>query len=137
MRHTVQRKKHIHHKNQTHKKSKAWGYHLMIDATNCDPVAIRSKKTIDKFARKLVKEIHMVPYGPPRINRFGKGKLEGNTLVQLIQTSDITAHFDEEHNNAYIDVFSCKTFPPKIAIKVFDEFFKPEKKHIRFFKRQA
>ena len=135
MQHT---RKHKRPTNTTYKKANTvWGYHLMIDAANCDPDAIRSKKTIDKFARKLVKEIHMVPFGPPRINRFGKGKLEGNTLVQLIETSDITAHFDEEHNNAYVDVFSCKSFPPKIAINVFDEFFKPEKKHIRFFKRQA
>lgn len=53
--------------NKTRKQkrqSQPWGYHLIIDAGNCDPVAIRSKGTIAKFAKELVKAIKMVAFGP-------------------------------------------------------------------------
>jgi len=124
-------------KRQGTTQKKAWGYHLIIDAAQCDPDAIRSKETIRAFVKELVKEIDMVAYGAPRIVKFGVGQTAGYTLVQLIQTSNITAHFSEETNNVYFDLFSCKSFHPKIATKVFDEYFAPHKKTTRFFKRQA
>jgi hypothetical protein len=53
-----------------------------------------------------VKEIDMVAFGAPRIVRFGSDHCKGYTLVQLIQTSNITAHFAEDTNDVYLDVFS-------------------------------
>lgn len=48
---------------------------------------------------KLVKDIDMVPYGGPQVVHFGSGNKAGYTLVQLIETSNITAHFVEETND--------------------------------------
>jgi hypothetical protein len=124
-------------KTRKQKQSKAWGYHLIIDAGQCDPVAIRSKDIIKKFAKEMVREINMVAFGPPRVYRFGEGKLRGNTLVQLIETSCITAHFDEEFNNAYLDCFSCKIFDPTIAKQVFKKYFHPTTMKTKFLERQA
>ncbi len=107
------------------KNVKSWGYHLTVDAAGCDPDAIRSKTVIANFVKELVKEIDMVAYGKPFIVRFGTEDKQGYTLVQLIETSDITAHFSEETNASYIDVFSCKPFAPKIALGVIDKYFKP------------
>lgn len=132
MRHT--RKQH-HRRNKTPKKS--WGYHMTIDASKCDPEAIRSKKTIAAFVKELVSAIDMVAFGQPRIVMFGTGNKKGYTLVQLIETSDITAHFVEETNDVYLDIFSCKSFPPKVAIHVFDKYFSSGHKKVRFVKRQA
>jgi len=123
--------------NTRKKKKPCWGYHLLLDASKCDPDAIRSKKTIAEFVKKLVKEINMVAYGRPRIIKFGTGKRKGYTLVQLIQTSDITAHFSEEEGSAYVDVFSCKMYDQKKAIQVFRSFFHPERIRTRFLTRQA
>ena len=122
---------------KTRKNTKAWGYHLIIDAARCDPRAIRSKPAIAAFVKELVGAIDMKAYGAPRIVRFGEGRLLGYTLVQLIETSNITCHFDEEKDNAYFDLFSCKTFDPKMAIGVFNKHFQPAHKKIKFFKRQA
>jgi S-adenosylmethionine/arginine decarboxylase-like enzyme len=116
---------------------KAWGYHLIIDAADCDADAIRSKETIAKFSKKLVSDIDMVAFGPPRIVHFGTGLQAGYTLVQLIETSNITAHFAEDTNDAYIDVFSCKTFNPKDALAVVKACFNPKSMKTRFIKRQA
>ena len=120
---------------KTRKNTKAWGYHLIIDAARCAPQPIRSKKTIAAFVKELVKAIDMTAYGAPRIVRFGEGRVQGYTLVQLIETSNITCHFAEDTNNAYFDLFSCKTFDPKVAIRIFDKHFQPAHKKIKFFKR--
>lgn len=116
---------------------KAWGYHLIVNAGNCDHDAIRSKSTIASFAKTLVKKIDMAPYGPPRVYRFGNGALSGLSLVQLIQTSNITAHFDEVGNDAYFDIFSCKSFEPKKALSVIQEVFAPGTIDTTFMRRQA
>ena len=112
-----------------------WGYHLMIDAFKCDPKSIRSKSNIADFSKSLVKRIDMVAYGPPKIVRFGTGNLEGYTLVQLIETSNITAHFVEDTNSIYLDIFSCKKFNENDAIKCFQHYFKPLRIKKRFIKR--
>jgi S-adenosylmethionine/arginine decarboxylase-like enzyme len=114
-----------------------WGYHLIINAGRCDPAAIRSKATIAEFSRVLVKTIQMKAFGPPRIVRFGHKSYTGNTLIQLIESSDITAHFIESSNDAYFDLFSCKSFNKADAIAVFKEFFRPTTIETRFIKRQA
>jgi S-adenosylmethionine/arginine decarboxylase-like enzyme len=119
------------------KKGNPWGYHLTINAGNCDPAAIRSKETIAKFTKDLVKTIDMVAFGKPQIVMFGEGLQKGYTLIQLIETSNISAHFAEETNDVYFDVFSCKPFNPKLVFPLFRSYFKPKKINSKFFTRQA
>lgn len=121
----------------TRKFTKAWGYHLIVNAGSCDADALRSKETIKQFSKDLVKKIKMVAYGEPKIVMFGKGLQKGYTLVQLIETSNISAHFAEETNDIYLDIFSCKTFNPIEAIKLFKQVFKPSRLETKFFIRQA
>ena len=121
----------------TRKARGSWGYHLTIDAGGCDHEAIRSKETIAAFTKELVDKIDMVAYGKPRIVMFGEGNKKGYTLVQLIETSNISAHFVEETDDIYLDIFSCKKFVLNDAIAVFKKFFKPQTLVKHFFKRQA
>jgi len=79
----------------------------------------------------------MVPYGEPQIVRFGSGNKAGYTLVQLIETSNITAHFCEETNDMYLDVFSCKPFNPTDVEEVVNEHFRPLERNRMFVTRQA
>lgn len=102
-----------------------WGYHLMLDCSKCSLKAISSKGNIQLFAKTLVKNIDMVAYGQPQVVLFGSGNKKGYTLVQLIETSNISAHFVEETNDMYLDVFSCKPFQQTDVIKTVDMFFKP------------
>ena len=103
-----------------------WGKHLILNVKNCHPKTIRTHLTIYGFSQMLVKAIDMKAYGEPLIRHFGEGNKAGYTLVQLIETSNITAHFVEETNDAYIDVFSCKEFDPAIVEKVIRDHFIPE-----------
>ena len=115
----------------------SWGYHLMLDCSKCSPYLIRNQNNITLFAKSLVKQIDMVPYGEPQVVHFGSGDKAGYTLVQLIETSNISAHFCEETNDMYLDVFSCKPFRPTTVFQHVMLFFNPEKINQTFLTRQA
>ena len=115
----------------------SWGYHLILDSARCLPQSIRCKYHIAKFTQDLVQKIDMVPYGQPQIQHFGSGNKAGYTLVQLIETSNICAHFVEETNDMYLDVFSCKEFDPKDVEQMVQLYFQPENKIKNYLVRQA
>ena len=115
----------------------SWGYHLMLDCGKCLPNTIRNKDTITRFAKVLVKNIDMVAFGEPQVQHFGSGNKAGYTLVQLIETSNITAHFCEETDDAYIDVFSCKPFNSLTVRQTVDSFFSPLRVRERFTLREV
>lgn len=102
-----------------------WGIHAMVNAGKCVSHRIRCPKNIAAFSNDLVKRIDMKAYGPPQIQHFGEGNKAGFTLVQLIETSNITAHFVEETDDIYLDVFSCKKFDVKEVEKCVNEYFQP------------
>lgn len=114
-----------------------WGKHLIVDAARCVPSSIRSQRIIHDFAKTLVKRIQMVPYGEPQIVMFGSGNKKGYTLVQLIETSNITAHFVEETDDMYLDVFSCKDFDEHTVVGLIAEYFDPQNVITRTVNRQA
>lgn len=113
----------------------AWGYHLSIDAYDCDLKSIKDRDTVEHFSNVLVQRIDMTPHGGPLVINFGSGPAEGFTLVQLIETSNICAHFANESRAVYLDVFSCKKFDPKIVEETVKEFFKAQKIKKRFVER--
>jgi S-adenosylmethionine/arginine decarboxylase-like enzyme len=110
---------------------------MIVNAAGCSPNTIRCATNITNFSRVLVKRIDMVAYGLPQIVMFGTGNKKGYTLVQLIETSNITAHFVEETNDMYLDVFSCKPFSPHDVESVVNIYFSPINKNRMFLHRQA
>ena len=102
-----------------------WGYHLTADCAGCNG-NIKDGKAIAAFSAELVEALAMKVYGAPQIVRFGEDpKVTGYTLVQLIETSNITAHFCDYSGEAYIDIFSCKAFAIEDAMRVIDKHFAP------------
>ena len=116
---------------------RTWGKHLILDAAGCSPKRIGSAVVIKNFTNELVRRIDMVAYGDPQIVMFGTGNKKGYTLIQLIETSNIAAHFVEENNTMYLDVFSCKDFDPSIVKEVVREYFDAQRFSSRVFLRQA
>lgn len=114
-----------------------WGYHLVLDVARCTPKSIRCADNIARFSKQLVKDIDMIPYGQPQIVMFGTGNKKGFTLVQLIETSNICAHFVEETNDMYLDVFSCKKFDPTVVNRIVKDYFDPSVIHGHMLERQA
>lgn len=104
-----------------------WGQHLILDMCGCDREAISDAAHIRAFSAELVEAIEMKAYGEPVLEHFATQNPDaaGYTLVQLIETSNITAHFAELTGDVYLDVFSCKAFPEETAIAVCQMYFKP------------
>ena len=114
-----------------------WGYHAIVDASGCDHDAITSYDRIYAFVKQLVKDIDMVAFGEPQIVKFGSGDKAGITLVQLIETSNICAHFVNENDTMYLDVFSCKPYDDDIVVKLVAEYFGAKKIRRSYLTRQA
>jgi S-adenosylmethionine/arginine decarboxylase-like enzyme len=113
----------------------AWGYHLILDCYDADKELITDPKNIEAFAIALVSRIDMVAYGDPLVVHFGEGDKAGYTLVQLIETSNIVAHFCDESGNFYLDVFSCKPFATTTVLETVNQFFAPKKIRERYVER--
>lgn len=101
-----------------------WGLIASVDLYGCNPKMISNPDDIRAFVKALCQEIKMTRHGETLIDRFGDGTLEGYSFMQFIETSSITAHFDETENRAFIDVFSCKYFDPQITADFCRKFFK-------------
>lgn len=116
---------------------KFWGKLASIDLVGCNDF-IKQPKKIKEFCDGLCKVIKMKQYGPTRIKKFGIGKLEGYSFMQFIETSSITAHFEDQQRpmKAFIDIFSCKDFNEKSAAKFCKDFFHAKKARIRVLIRK-
>ncbi|MGB8367634.1 MAG: S-adenosylmethionine decarboxylase [Candidatus Babeliales bacterium] len=115
----------------------AWGLHTTVDLKNCDSELIRSADAIKNFVIQLCDLIDMSRFGDPIIVNFGQ-KLEvaGYSMVQLIETSNISGHFVNIDNSAYIDVFSCKLYDPYVVAAFTKTFFKGDHYVINILLRQ-
>lgn len=109
-------------------KKSVWGYHLILDLGECNLMKIADAQNISQFSVDLVDTIGMKAYGNPIIEYFGVNKSEtaGYTLVQLIETSCISAHFSETTKSVFLDIFSCKPFDSNLALKVVKLYFEPK-----------
>lgn len=115
-----------------------WGYHLLLDCSGCDIVQISNKDNIYKFVKDLVDRIDMEAHGEPIIEHLLPGDpKQGYSLMQLITTSNISAHFMELDGTAYFDIFSCKEFDIEIAKQVVRQYFNPKKMRVNFLTRHA
>lgn len=114
-----------------------WGYHLVLDCAECDHNAITSHDVIYNFTKQLVADINMIAYGEPQIVNFGTGNKAGYTLVQLIETSNICAHFVNENDTMYLDVFSCKPYDDETVVRLVEKYFGAKKIRRSYLTRQA
>ena len=113
-----------------------FGYHLMLDCSGCSN--INSRDNIYNFSKEMIKRIDMTAHGEPIIEYLLEGDpKQGYSLMQLITTSNISAHFMELDGTAYFDIFSCKHFEIDIAKSVVDEFFTPKIMRVNFLTRHA
>ncbi len=100
-----------------------WGIASAIDIYNCDPEKIRDADGIKRFVFELCDLIEMKRFGETQVVHFGEDeKVAGFSMVQLIETSLISAHFANLTNTTYLDVFSCKPYNPD-KVKAFSEHF--------------
>jgi S-adenosylmethionine/arginine decarboxylase-like enzyme len=106
----------------------AWGLLTSIDLENCNGDTIRSSEEIKRYVYELCELIDMKRFGDCHVVHFGEDeRVAGFSMFQLIETSCISAHFANESNTSYIDIFSCKEYDPKLASEFTKKFFGGDK----------
>lgn len=121
---------------ETSGKVQPWGWHLVLNLYGCDPQRIQSAEVIRQFVIELCDVIEMRRFGEPTIVNFGEDpRVAGYSLVQLIETSNICAHFANESSAVYLDIFSCKKFDPQVAANFCCETFRAQKAAGTFLSR--
>ena len=106
------------------KKEAVWGIAASFDIYNCNPETIRDAEKIRQFVIELCDLIEMKRFGETVVVHFGEAeKVAGYSMTQLIETSLISAHFANQTNTTYLDVFSCKPYDPAIVEEFAREFF--------------
>ena len=113
--------------NDTNPAQSPWGQHLVLDFNGCPKELLADRENILNWIKELVHAIDMVAYGEPVIEHFATHSHEaaGYTLLQMIETSNIAAHFAENIGQVYIDVFSCKAFDVEVALGICKKYFNP------------
>lgn len=102
-----------------------WGMASAIDIYGCNPGSIRDADNIRKFVLELCELIEMKRYGETQVVHFGEDeRVAGYSMVQLIETSLISAHFANQSNTVYLDVFSCKAYDPEVVRAFAMDYFK-------------
>lgn len=105
-----------------------WGILSSIDIYNCNPATIRNADEIRRFVVELCEIIDMKRFGETQVVHFGEDeKVAGFSMVQLIETSLISAHFANLTNTVYLDVFSCKLYDPEKVRAFAEKFFGGER----------
>jgi len=101
-----------------------WGIASSIDIYNCNPETIRNADKIRQFVKELCELIEMKRFGETTVVHFGEDeRVAGYSMVQLIETSLISAHFANLTNVVYLDVFSCKPYDPQVVEEFARKFF--------------
>lgn len=112
-----------------------YGKHLILTATGCNENLL-DKESIAQFMVDLVKKIDMVAYGDPIVERFGEGIEVGISAVQLIHTSALVIHTNDQARDMYLDVFSCKGFSELTVQDFVSEIFAPTSMNYHVFLRK-
>lgn len=101
-----------------------WGIASSIDIYDCNPETIRDEREIRRFVVELCDLIEMKRFGETVVVHFGEDeKVAGFSMTQLIETSLISAHFANQTNATYLDVFSCKPYNPDVVAEFAKDFF--------------
>jgi S-adenosylmethionine/arginine decarboxylase-like enzyme len=116
---------------------KVWGLAASIDIYDCEPALIRSADHIRQFVKDLCELIEMKRFGETQVVHFGEDeKVAGFSMVQLIETSLISAHFANLSNATYLDVFSCKPYDPEVVRRFACDYFGGQRTRMNVTLRQ-
>jgi S-adenosylmethionine/arginine decarboxylase-like enzyme len=124
-------------KNTAEEKNKApWGHQSCIDLYDCNPETIRDAAKIKQFVAEMCILIDMKPFGETKIVHFGDNeRVAGFSMTQLIETSLISAHFANQTNTVYLDVFSCKYYDSEKASDFAKRFFEAKETRLQIISR--
>jgi S-adenosylmethionine/arginine decarboxylase-like enzyme len=98
---------------------------------------MQNADAIREFVVLLCDRINMRRYGETQVVFFGdEPRVQGFSMIQLIETSLISAHFADESQAIYLDVFSCAPYESEDAAVFAAEYFKASEYRFQVIPRQ-
>lgn len=90
-----------------------WGLAASIDLRDCNFDIMTSKRAIETYVTNICELIDVKKFGDTVIVHFGEDeRVQGYSMIQLIETSLVSGHFANSSKGVYIDIFSCKLYDP-------------------------
>ena len=119
-----------------------YGYELILDLHGCEPNDF-SREHIDRFFSKLCNLIEMEKcevhfwddLDVPEQDQQTLPHTKGTSAVCFILTSSIVIHTLDILGAVYINIFSCKSFEPNIAVDFASQWFKATSSSKTFIER--
>ncbi|MBI3760289.1 MAG: S-adenosylmethionine decarboxylase [Chloroflexi bacterium] len=114
-----------------------WGLSSCIDLYDCDLGLMQDAEAIKEFVRLLCDRIKVNRFGEAQVVRFGaEPRIAGFSMMQLIETSLISAHFADASRAIYLDVFSCSPYDPDQVASFAVQFFKAGRHSLQVIQRR-
>lgn len=108
-------------------------YHIIIDVTKISNDVLADSEAIDSFLKEFPQTIGMhILHGPVVIT--GVPENPGVTGFVVIDYSHISMHTFTDHNQALVDIFSCKPYDPETAATNVLKFFQASRDQARIQK---
>ena len=119
-----------------------YGIELILDLHRCDASTF-TRESIQKYFESLCDLIEMKreelhfwdDVGIPEEEKQTSPHTQGTSAVQFILTSSIVIHTLDQLEAAYINIFSCKAYDPKIAEDFSVQWFGAKNHSARFIDR--
>lgn len=114
-----------------------WGLSSCIDLYECDLELMRNADAIREFVRLLCDRIKVKRYGETHLVHFGTDpRVNGYSMMQLIETSLVSAHFAEASRAIYLDVFSCAPYDPQDVAEFALSYFRGKRYNLHVVERK-
>ena len=109
-------------------KKNVYGIELILDLYDCN-IKKFNEKDLREFIDLSCELAKMNKCGDPVFwtNNSPKAHLNGISVLQFIETSNILLHTLNKLQRVYINFFSCKKFDTEIFIKFSSEYFESKK----------
>ena len=107
-----------------------WGVDVGIDGCVCNPALISDPAYIQVFLEDLCEKFQMRRDGELLLTRHGEEEhITGYTLVQLVQSAHLVAHFITQRNAVYVNLVTCSFVPPVQCAILCQQWFAAQ--HVR------
>lgn len=114
-----------------------WGLSSCADLYDCDLALMQDAPAIKRFVVQLCEKIGMRRYGETGVVNFGDDpRVAGFSMMQLIETSLISAHFANASRAIYLDVFSCAPYDPQAVAAYARDYFKARRFNLQSVERR-
>ena len=106
-------------------KQSPWGWSTSLDLKRCND-KMKDKADLKDYVYQVCDLIDMTRFGECQVYKFGTGNKAGYSMLQLIETSNITGHFCDQDNSAFLDIFSCKPYNTIDMVDFTKKFFESD-----------